>query len=323
MKILVCALVLAAPVLVLSEPAGAAQPPSCSHPTIVGTDHHDRLVGTAGSDVIAGLGGDDVLDGRGGDDLLCGGPGADFLRGGEGDDQLLGGLDRISHDARVGRLSEGDRLDGGRGDDWLDGGHDARADVVDIGTAVLDTLDFSRAPGGVTVRLDLGQAEGFGTDHIVVRGRYEVRTGPHADVVVGSNFQESILTGSGADDIRSGGGADWVWADERGQAPDDDVVLGGRGNDILYAEEGSDQLSGGPGRDQVSDDGLVGVDRLRGDGGGHDLVTNVISAEAGEHADGGSGPEDYIWNTDDVHAHPHAVMTCVGFELLRSSGPWC
>ncbi len=330
MKRYLCALILLAPAPVLvgtttaataGEPATGAA--SCATPTIVGTKQGDRLVGTAGPDVIAGRGGHDVIDGLGGDDVLCGENGADVLRGGEGDDVLLGGRDRIIEDGRIGRLSVGDRLDGGPGDDRLDGGVDPRADVVDITNAVLDTLDYRQAPGGVTVRLDQQTASGYGTDHIVVQGRYEVRGTEHADVVHGSDFQEQVFGYDGADVIRAGGGDDWVWADTGPTSADDDVVFGAFGNDFIFANGGSDRVSGGQGRDQVSDDGLVGVDRLLGGRGDEDLLSNVISAAEGEYADGGSGREDYIWNTDDAGAFPDATMTCVGFEVWRSSGPWC
>lgn len=320
-----CALVLAAPIpsVALGAEAAAAEAPSCASPTVVGTDKGDRLVGTPGPDVISGRGGHDVIDGLGGNDVLCGGVGADVLRGGEGDDVLLGGRDRITEDARIGRMSVGDRLDGGPGDDRLDGGRDPRADVVDISNAVLDTLVFRHAPGGVTVRLDQQTAEGDGTDHIVVQGRYEVRATDHADVVHGSDFQERILGYDGDDVIRAGGDDDWVWADTGPRSTDDDVVFGAFGNDYLFANGGADRLSGGQGRDQVSDDGLVGVDRLLGGRGDRDLLSNVISSAEGEYADGGSGRKDYIWNTDGEDSFPDATMTCVGFEIWRSSGPWC
>ena len=324
MKRFLCALALVVPIpLLAGVGTAAAATPTCGEPTIVGTPKGDRLVGTGGPDVIDGRGGRDVIDGLGGDDVLCGGAGADVLRGGEGGDVLLGGRDRIIEDGRIGRMSVGDRLDGGPGDDRLDGGHDPRADVVDITNAVLDTLDYRHAPVGVTVRLDRQRAEGYGIDRVVVQGRYEVRATDHADVIHGSDFQEQIFGGGGSDLIRAGGGDDWVWADSDPLDTDDDVVNGVFGDDVIFAHGGSDRLRGGAGRDQVSDDGMVGVDRLLGGRGDRDLLTNVISAASGEYADGGAGRKDYIWNTDDGDAYPDATMTCVGFEVWRSSGPWC
>ena len=191
-------LALTAPLWALpGSSVAVAQTPSCSHPTIVGTAHGDRLVGTNGPDVIVGLGGHDVLIGRGGNDVLCGGAGADVLDGGSGRDRLRGGPDRIVHDARIGKMSVGDRLDGGPGNDLLDGGHDRRTDSIDLSNAEPDLLDYRDAPDGVTVRLDQGRAQGYGNDRIVVRGRYEVRTTPYPDVVYGSDFQELISTRGG------------------------------------------------------------------------------------------------------------------------------
>jgi Ca2+-binding RTX toxin-like protein len=324
MKRYLCALILVVPVPVLTGvgPASAATP-SCDAPTIVGTPKGDRLVGTSGRDVIVGRGGRDVIDGLAGNDVLCGGAGSDVLRGGPGSDVLLGGRDLITFDGRIGRMSHGDRLDGGPGDDRLDGGVDPRAAAVDITNAVLDTLDYRHAPGGVTVRLDQQSADGHGTDHIVVQGRYEVWATEHDDVIHGSDFQEQVFGYDGADVIRAGGDDDWIWADTGPSSADDDVVFGAFGNDFIFANGGSDRISGGQGRDQVSDDGLVGVDRLLGGRGDEDLLSNVMSAAHGEHADGGSGRKDYIWNTDDAGTFPDATMTCVGFEVWRSSGPWC
>ena len=318
------ALLLVAPAaLVASATPASAAAPSCDRPTIVGTSHGDRLVGTDGPDVIAGLGGRDVLDGRGGDDLLCGGRGADVLLGGPGDDELRGGLDQVTRDAMIGRMSVGDRLDGGPGDDLLDGGHDRRTDEIPLDNAQLDTLDFRGAPQGVTVRLDRSSAQGYGADRIVVRGRYEVRATRFADVVHGTDRAEEIYTLAGPDVVRAGGGGDWVSVDGGPRAKDDDVAGGGPGDDYLFAAGGSDRLAGGGGSDQVSDEGLAGVDHLRGGGGNRDLVTNVISAASGESADGGAGSKDYLWNTDEAGAFPDATMTCRGFETMRDSGPWC
>jgi Ca2+-binding RTX toxin-like protein len=324
MKRPIVVLALTAPLWALPGSSAAfAQPPSCTHPTIAGTAHGDRLVGTSGPDVIAGLGGHDVLIGGGGNDLLCGGAGADVLDGGSGRDRLRGGPDRITHDARIGKMSVGDRLDGGPGSDLLDGGHDRRTDSIDLSNAEPDLLDYRDAPVGVTVHLDQGKAQGYGNDRIVVRGRYDVRTTPFPDVVYGSDFQELISTRGGDDLVRAGGGGDWVQVDNGPRAGDADVVYGGRGDDLLAALGGSDLLSGGAGTDQVTDDGTVGVDRILGGAGARDLLTNVISAEADEHADGGPGERDYIWNTDPENTYPQATMICVGFEVMRDSGRWC
>ena len=324
MRKYLCALLLAAPIqLVTGSGPAAAQPASCDHPTIVGTGAGDRLVGTVGRDVISGLGGHDVLDGRGGNDVLCGGAGADVLRGGPGDDRLSGGSDRIIRDAKIGRMSVGDTLDGGPGDDWLDGGHDPRTEGISLDNARFDVLDYRSSPTGVTVRLDESRAEGAGTDRIVVRGRYEVRTTRYADTVHGSDLSEEIFTYAGPDAVRAGDGDDWVAIDVGPGAADDDVASGGGGRDFLFAMGGSDRVAGGGGRDQVSDDGLEGVDRLFGGSGNLDMVTNVISAVGGELADGGPGAGDYVWNRDEADRYPGASMTCRGFEKMRNSGPWC
>lgn len=318
------ALAVAAPIILTgwASPATAA-PAACDDATLVGTPRHDRLVGTDGRDVIAGLGGNDVLLGLGGNDLLCAGPGSDRLEGGEGNDRLLGGRDRITHDARIGKMAHGDRLEGGPGDDLLDGGHDRRADSAQLGDSRYDVLDFRDAPGGVTVLLDEGTAEGDGSDRVVVRSRYEVLGTDAADVVHGTPYPDTLLTFGGADEVRGLGG--WDWIEVGGEAGPETAarVWGGTGADYILAGNGPDVLAGGSGRDQVSDEGVAGVDTLRGGPGREDLVHNVVSASSGERADGGPGRSDYIWNTDDADAFPDATMTCVRFEKMRSSGPWC
>src|SRR4051812_22673740 len=164
--------------------------------TIKGTNLADTLYGTSGADVISGLGGDDTIKGGGGADQIDGGSGFDTIfytdssagvsvnlatgRGiggtAEGDtyvsieavwgssfnDTLTGdnganqlfGLD--GNDVLKGG-GGADSLDGGSGNDILKGG--GGADVL-AGGAGTDTVDYSQAPGAVTV--DLAAGRGFG-----------------------------------------------------------------------------------------------------------------------------------------------------------------
>lgn len=93
--------------VVLPEPARAANS-TCDGrlATIVaepgkptkGTSGNDVIVGTKGRDVIKGLDGDDIICGMGGNDKILGGRGNDVLIGGGGNDRLVGnaGVDQLS-----------------------------------------------------------------------------------------------------------------------------------------------------------------------------------------------------------------------------------
>jgi len=134
------------------------------------------------------------------DDLIVGTDGYNLLRGRRGDDVLRG-------------AGGDDVLDGGPGDDTLDGG-EGNADVADYRRDPISI--FANLAGG-TVR------DGWGyTDTLI--GIEGVR---------GTEFDDTILGGAGADGLRGGGG--------------DDLLQGGEGDDLLDGGPGSDTLDGGAG----------------------------------------------------------------------------
>ncbi len=152
-----------------------------------------------------------VFTGTPGDDTLTGSPLADTLQGLGGDDYLVG-------------AGGDDLLEGGLGNDRLEGG--PGNDVI-VGGDGFDEVTYHRAATGIRVSLLLGVASADGdggTDSLV-----------GIEAVRGSNFNDLIILGEGAERARGG--------------PGNDTLRGGNGNDILDGGPGSDTLNGGEGND--------------------------------------------------------------------------
>jgi VCBS repeat-containing protein len=244
---------------------------------LIGGDGADQLLGGDGADVLDGSAGADTLIGGLGDDTLIGGAGADTLSGGDGRDSLTGGTENDSLHGDLGddTLDGGDGLDllygddgndllvGGLGADSLFGG--AGADTMSggagadqfTGGADRDTVTYAGAASGVIASLATGGSAGDALGDTFLDA---------IEVLVGSNFDDS-LTG----------------------AATNDSLQGGDGNDVLYGGAGDDVLEGGAGDDQLFAE--AGDDDLYG-GGGHDTLV------------GGSGSDTYYLNTlsgaDDI-----------------------
>ncbi len=121
------------------------------------------------------------------DDVTEGGPGADVIPGGSGADTLRG-------------LGGSDRLRGDAGNDTLDGG------------TGFDLADYSAAPAGVTVDLELTtQGTSGGTGHedgdsfISIEG---IRGSSHADILRGDDKGNLLDGGAGRDTLEGRGGND-------------------------------------------------------------------------------------------------------------------
>ena len=148
---------------------------------------------------------------------LSGEGGADELLGSAGADRLLGGADA-------------DLLRGGAGADDLDGGPGA------------DLADFSDAPGGggVTVNLAAGTATGAGSNSL--SGITDVTGTPFADSISGDASANALAGAGGNDTIDGGAGAD--------------VLSGGADDDLLESRDGgtADSDDCGPGIDVANAD---------------------------------------------------------------------
>jgi len=185
--------------------------------TIVGTPGNDVVIGTPGNDVIQTFGGDDVIfgtAGRGtdGNDVICGGDGNDVIYGGVGNDWII-------DDSKVIGSTNDDVIYGGDGNDWITAGSGNDAIYGGGGT---DTLDFSRAPAGVSVNLSSGK---------VSRDGYGVPDAAMASVVADSVTRIENIGGSSYDDSLTGNAGD-------------NVINGGGGTDTINGKGGKDTIDG-------------------------------------------------------------------------------
>jgi Ca2+-binding RTX toxin-like protein len=234
-------------------------------------NYHDSPAGvTVGLTAGAGSGGDaqgDTLDdienlvGSDHNDSLLGDGGANSLTGRDGDDLLWGG-------------GGGDTLLGDDGNDTLKGG--GGADHL-VGGAGTDSAVYLESNAGVFVSL---------IDHIASGGEAEGDELDSIEIIVGSNYADSLwgdngsnrLDGSDGNDLLVGyGGIDGLYGGAGA-----DVLSGMDGQDVLRGEAGADWLDGGAGIDQLLGGG--GADTLLG-GAGDDQLT------------GGDGPDAFVFNT--------------------------
>ena len=253
------------------------------------------------------------------EDLLTGDDKANVLEGGPDDDVAYG-------------LGGDDVFIGGQGIDTFHGGEGS------------DTVDYSGAPSGVIVDLEIGRTpdDGLG-GRDVLSGMENVIGSPFDDTIHGSRAPNRIWAGEGADTVSTpfgrepnelygeggddyllgGGGADLI----RG-GPGNDTINGGGGDDVIHGDEGDDDLRGGVGSDVLwGDDGNDHLDGgsdnddLHG-GPGADVLTgglgnDTLFGDAGDdHLDGGL-------NDDRLHGGADADVLIGGFgndELFGDAG---
>ena len=145
--------------------------------------------------------------------------------------------------------------------------------------------------------------------HVLVKG------GSGDDVILGSEFSETlqgnkgddyiegqghkdlIEGGMGNDILKGGAGDDWI----KGSFGNDEIY-GGAGHDMLYGFLGDDQLFGGDGWDQL--DGGMGDDYMEGNdgrdfffgGGGND---HLVGGEDHDYLNGGTGDDHLLGGDGD------------------------
>lgn len=228
---------------------------------VVGSPMGDTIWGSAEHDAFKGRGGLDSMHGRGGRDYID--AGGNLIAGGAGDDAIYASTatKRIEGDAGDDRVqlsveAQGCDVDGGEGSDsvqFIDLRARVNADFA-AGTYELITREGSTIEGLVE------RIEGISLD---TAGRR------YADVIYGSEANDSIVTMWGRDQVFGRAGDDFV--ETFGQSDvvrggfGDDKLLGGKHKDALWGEEGDDVLIGGP-RDDLLDGG-PGDDRIVGGGG--------------------------------------------------------
>ncbi|HYC96794.1 calcium-binding protein, partial [Brevundimonas sp.] len=243
---------------------------------LTGSAFNDVLIGDGVANVLRGGMGADTLLGLVGNDTLWGGAGAlNTLQGGLGDDvyvleaadsitELVGeGTDTV--DARINtyvlannveRLIFGGTgnfagtgnalanvITGGAGNDALRGR--GGVDVLNGGLGI-DTADYTLAAAGVVARIDLQRATNDGD------GATDTYTS--VEHLIGSNFNDTLIGGAGANVLMGGTGAD--------------TLLGLGGDDVLMGGSGgvNNQLQGGAGNDWYVLDAFDTCVELAGEG---------------------------------------------------------
>jgi hypothetical protein len=157
---------------------------------------------------------------------------------------------------------------------------------------------FSVAASGIaSVRFNTGDFDhpnqfvfdnivaGFGTPPPPTGG---LCFGQPATGTTGTNGNDVIITGNGADTVDGLGGDDLICT--QGGA---DFVRGGNGNDMIHSGTGDDNAGGGAGADQVQ--GGSGADRVQG-GGGDDTVRG---SEGNDKVNGGDGADQVFGGADN------------------------
>jgi len=241
----------------------------------------DIIEAGAGDDVVfAGVGDDDIFGGSGndeifageGDDMIDGGLGDDVITGGDGSDSVLGGdgNDSIDTSGPTGPLE-------GLPDRGYPGLYPGDADP----TNDMDTVDGGDGNDNITTGDDNDSIMGGAGDDTIDGGWDD-------DSIDGGTGNDYIVGGEGQDNIDGGDGDDTIYGGLDGGAPDAlnlpdaidlrpdnglDTIHGGAGNDIIDGGEGSDQMFGEDGRDTF-------------------VVSSPLDGN-GDHADGGSGGDDF------------------------------
>lgn len=220
-----------------------------SVPTII-----DAIItsGNSSNDTLTGSASDDALIGNGGHDILTGGGGFDLLNGGEGDDTYIFSL----------------------GDGYLTITDTSGTDKlilknVDPSSNTLTVLNDPTSNHGIRIFID------GGPDIITIE-----KFGNSNNIIETFEFQDSdglTIATWGADDLMAllleaeATSADMLLGTDWGES-----ILGGAGDDLIQASDGDDTLDGGTGNDRL--EGGDGDDTYVFEAGdGHDVIYEADS----------------------------------------------
>jgi VCBS repeat-containing protein len=186
-------------------------------------------------------------------------PGAQTITGTDHNDNFKGdsvaGSGPFTFDGGAGS----DRIVGGAGNDTVIGTADGVNDSYD-GAGGTDTIDYSGlslSSQSITANLGAGVASGasIGTDMLF---NFEnLNSGAGDDSLFGSNANNVIHGGSGADNIVGGGGSDTLFGDAG-----NDTLNGGVNDFMVTPAAANDVLFGGAGADTFRFEGRFGNDAI-------------------------------------------------------------
>ena len=265
--------------------------------TISGGDGTDELYGGDGWDVISGDAGDDDINGGAGNDQLYGGTGDDTLDAGSGNDQVFG---EDGNDTLIGGAGS-DSMNGGAGNDKIYGGD--QDDFIFASTGLdrvygdggTDTYDASSLGIAATIDLLHGKVT-QGAGNITYLDSIENATGGGLDdTIFGSNGNNVLDGGAGADKLSGGLG-------------DDTYIVDNIGDKVV---ESADATSGGTDEvlssvsfilpTYVENLTLTGSANIDGTGNAQDNIitgnsgNNVLDGKAGNDTlIGGAGDDTYV-----------------------------
>lgn len=240
---------------VLTIQGSTTQPGFTGENTLYGGGGNDTLLAAFSTDFLYGDAGNDSLSGK--FSLLDGGDGNDTLYGGNWTLDIPGVIDRVPAVT----------LSGGSGNDYLHGAFGSVANLYNGGLGD-DTIVFTTTNDSL-----LGEGSIEGNDKIsfvggLARGAdgvsFVLFDTLGNNTISGSDGNDSIVTGSGADFLQGGSVAaaatfDVGFGDDTLIAGGgNDYMFGGSGSDVLFGEAGDDTLQGGTGGDTLV--GGEGVD---------------------------------------------------------------
>jgi len=322
--------------------------------TLNGTEDDDVIRGRDGNDTIYGNGGNDQIFGDNDNDTLVGGAGNDVIDGGAGNDILHGnaGVDSFTVSSGTNEIYvdvfdilDGGTITGGTGfdtvyvqlDTGIAGGNrriiyniDAASQIDRyVGTDLAETVDASAASTAVFLYGYQGQA---------------TANGSVGDILIGSQFNDTIYFSSDVASVRGGDGIDSVFFQQSaaGQNASFDMgvseieiatggsgndvfdartqvndvkIFGGDGNDILLGGMGVSEIHGGNGNDDLRA-GTGASQEIFGDAGDDIIIGNYVTLPGSVDIYGGTGTDTLVMTGQSLADYTIEYLT-VGFQDFK------
>jgi VCBS repeat-containing protein len=203
-------------------------------------------------------------------------------------------------------------VNGGTGDNWIDLSGVTTADFTSLTSVSVDAGDGDDTVVGSQFNDSI--SGGAGADFLIgAFGDDTVDAGDGNDSILGGAGRDSVTGGAGNDTVNGQGGADYVVAGDGDDSVNggvgNDTLNGGAGNDSLDGYFGNDWIIGGAGQDFLN--GGIGNDKLNGQGG----ADFILGGDGDDYIDGNVG-NDVI----DAGAGNDVVLGGAGNDLIYASG---